>query len=94
MAKKEHRVVKSPKKGDQASKSIGLSLAIAQRGVTNLTECAQFTMAVATDVRCGIVRSADAQAIATNVGKTLKATEMQIKYGNEKPMRLAGPPTA
>jgi hypothetical protein len=55
-------------------------------------ESAQFTMAVALDVVSGAMQPQHAQAISTNVGKTLKATEMQLKYGgSDKPsLKLIG----
>lgn len=44
-------------------------------------EMAQFTLATATDVIRGAVTASNANASATNIGKTLKAIEMQLKYG-------------
>lgn len=56
-------------------------------------EIAEFTMAVACDVIRGAVTAGSANATATNVGKTLKSIEMQLKYGpkDSGSAMLAGP---
>lgn len=73
-------------------KPVGRSAEWASKGVANLMESAQFTMAVALDVVSGAMQPQHAQAISTNVGKTLKATEMQLKYGGngKPPLKLIG----
>lgn len=69
------------------------SLSLAERGPTTLMEIAEFTMAVACDVIRGAVTAGSANATATNVGKTLKSIEMQLKYGpkDSGSAMLAGP---
>lgn len=54
-------------------------------------ECAEFSLATATDVIRGAVTASAANASATNIGKALKAVEIQQKFGpkNGAAMRLA-----
>ena len=90
MAKKEPGVI--TKSETTAEKPESRAAKWARSGVSNLMESAQFTMAVALDVVSGAMQPQHAQAISTNVGKTLKATEMQLKYGGtDKPsLKLIG----
>jgi hypothetical protein len=90
MATKKSSAVAEAKANTE--KPIGRSAEWAKRGVSNLMESAQFTMAVALDVVSGAMQPQHAQAISTNVGKTLKATEMQLKYGGtgKAPLKLIG----
>lgn len=87
---------KKPSASESSETSIekpkGRAAEWATRGVSNLMESAQFTMAVALDVVSGAMQPQHAQAISTNVGKTLKATEMQLKYGGtgKAPLQLIG----
>lgn len=90
MATKKSSVVAKPEASVEKPES--RSAKWSKCGVSNLMESAQFTMAVALDVVSGAMQPQHAQAISTNVGKTLKATEMQLKYGgtDKPPLKLIG----
>lgn len=79
MATKKSGVVTKSKSTSTEAES--RSLPLAERGPKTLMEIAEFTMAVACDVIRGAVTNGSANATATNVGKTLKSIELQLKYG-------------
>ncbi len=56
-------------------------------------ESAEYSYAVAADVSRGAVTNGAANAISSNVGKALKAVEIQQKYGPKggAALSIAGP---
>lgn len=64
------------------------SLPLAEAGLRTVMDIARYELEVACDVSRGVISNQSATAIATSVGKALKAIEFQLKHGPKDEVQL------